>query len=309
MIFNKDFNDINYEDIKNLIDKKISESKYLDFKSNLHLSKDSEKKEFLSDIISFANAEGGYIIYGIIEENGTPIEVQGILIENLEKLFLQIEQIIRSGIEPIIKGINNEEISFKEIKINNDENKYIILIKIPKSIFSPHRVKTSGKFFRRGEKGKYEMSYEELKMAFLRNYDVLDVDKKLFKEFLKDFATNKMQNLKDISFSNFYLEEILNFEQLIYKWRQAEFSFINENLETEKIKLLNLIEELLSITSLNTFPKSTSTGKQIFGIPGEWKHQNRERYYQLIETLNNLVEMIYDAHQNFVKLGRKILKI
>lgn len=53
------------------------ENEYIDYKKNfafLEMPKDKKRdskiSEFKSDICAFANAEGGYLIFGISDENG-----------------------------------------------------------------------------------------------------------------------------------------------------------------------------------------------------------------------------------------------
>ena len=58
------------KDIISLIKNKAEESINLDFKSSDSLgSEPSKKKELSKDVSSFANSDGGIIIYGIEENN------------------------------------------------------------------------------------------------------------------------------------------------------------------------------------------------------------------------------------------------
>lgn len=166
-LFKKSIEDITEEDLQVLIENSISESKHIEYKSDLRVNSESEKKEFLADISSFANASGGLILYGITEENGIPKEIKGIDLENIDKEIVRLEQIITSGIEPRMTGIN-----FHSVKLHNF--KYVLMIHIPKSWISPHRVKYDNKFYRRSTRGKYPMDIEELRIAFSFTRDIAD---------------------------------------------------------------------------------------------------------------------------------------
>lgn len=64
-MFGKPINEINYKDINDLLYLKLErEGQHLDYKRDFH----KETKEFIKDIVAFANAEGGYIIFGIDEK-------------------------------------------------------------------------------------------------------------------------------------------------------------------------------------------------------------------------------------------------
>ena len=58
---------IDAEDISRLVTNQIQETKALDYKKELKLSQDKDKKEFLFDITSMFNTDGGCLIYGIEE--------------------------------------------------------------------------------------------------------------------------------------------------------------------------------------------------------------------------------------------------
>jgi predicted HTH transcriptional regulator len=66
-MINKSFDQIEKSDITGLITNEVRENRMLDYKEKLPGSSDSEKTEFLADVSSFANAAGGYILYGIRE--------------------------------------------------------------------------------------------------------------------------------------------------------------------------------------------------------------------------------------------------
>jgi hypothetical protein len=171
VMIQKNFDDINKADIDFLITNKINELKTLEYKQKLPGSTDSDKKEFLADISSFANASGGDLIYGIKEEidtngkrTGQPeaaVPLQGI---TLDEAKLQIENLIRTGIEPRVtihvKGIDG---------YGADGKGFIIIVRIPQSFASPHMVtfKNWSRFYCRNSAGKYQLDVQEIRNAFL----------------------------------------------------------------------------------------------------------------------------------------------
>lgn len=174
----KEFENISENDLISLIESEVLEGKTLDYKEKFSGTSDSDKKEFLADISSFANSSGGDIIYGIREEKGIPAELVGLEIskEELDKKILWIDDLIRQGIKPRISGIKSRAIELKN-------GKYAIVIRIPKSWRSPHCVtlKDSFKFHARSSNGKYQLDVDELRSAF--NFsDTIDRKIKEFRE-------------------------------------------------------------------------------------------------------------------------------
>ena len=158
-----DIHSINEEILQKLVDDEVIERKGLDYKKELHLENGDDKKEFLSDVESFANSYGGTIIIGIPEdrETGKPISLDGVAIDNPDQAVLRLESIIRDGIEPRISGIR-----IHIIPLSN--GKKAIVIGIPRSWTGPHRVrfKEYDRFHSRGSQGKYRLDINELRSAF-----------------------------------------------------------------------------------------------------------------------------------------------
>lgn len=155
----KNIKDITKVDIDFLITNATLEGKTLEYKEKLPDNSDSEKKEFLADVSSFANSIGGDLIFGIETKDGNPVKIKGISVANIDSEISRIENIIRDGIYPRIKC--------HILSIETDDSK-AILIRVDQSWISPHRVifKNWGKFFARNSNGKYEMDVEELRTSF-----------------------------------------------------------------------------------------------------------------------------------------------
>ena len=162
----KELSDIKAEDILKLKDLGIAEDAYIDYKRDWYnLGKDSEKKEFLLDVCSFANAYGGDIVYGIEEgKNGIPSSFPGIEIaEDLDKLKLTIGQILKSSIEPVIMDLQYEAIPYND--------RFFFIVRIPPSFYAPHMVKSNKStfFYKRYNNGNGAMTHIEIRDSFLRH--------------------------------------------------------------------------------------------------------------------------------------------
>lgn len=149
-------------DLQALVDNKVIEAKTLEYKQALPGASESDKKEFLADVSSFANASGGDIIYGIVEDRGTgtPKSLVGVTIPNIDQETLRLDNIIRNGIQPRIPSVTISP----SVKLAN--SKIALIIRIPKSWISPHRVSINDKFYSRSSNGKYPLDVGELRTAF-----------------------------------------------------------------------------------------------------------------------------------------------
>jgi hypothetical protein len=166
---NKPIESISESDLQALKKNEVSEGKAIEYKSLLPGGADAEKKEFLADVSSFANASGGHLIFGVEEKGGVPINISGLDISNPDAINGRLESIIRDGIEPRIPGIHIAAIPLKN-------SRKVILISIPKSWALPHMVTFQGhsKFYSRNSAGKYQLDVAELRSAFLLSETTID---------------------------------------------------------------------------------------------------------------------------------------
>lgn len=166
-IYEKNIKDIELEDITNLITEKFVENKFLEYKGQ---SIKGERDKILKAVCGFANADGGLLIYGLEEKMGEPQELTGISFQgkNWDNKKLQIQDWIKTGIEPRLN------VEMKSYEVNED--KIVILIKVPKSWNPPHCVKnrTQRIFFIRRDGLTDSMEYDELRKMFDLNNSLIE---------------------------------------------------------------------------------------------------------------------------------------
>jgi hypothetical protein len=152
--------DLSEQDFVSLVANSVSEKRDLDFKRDLPGGSDKDTKEFLADVTSFANAQGGDLVFGIEDRNGVAIGVPGIDVNNIDSVQLRLESVIRDGVAP--------RLFVKMHCILTTEGRGVLVIRIPASLVAPHRIqfKNSGRFWNRNSRGKYEMDVQELRHAF-----------------------------------------------------------------------------------------------------------------------------------------------
>ena len=178
-MINKAIDLITEQDIHSLKENEISEGKTLDYKLKISLDTKEEKREFLADVVSFANTIGGDLIIGISEKNGVAEDICGFSCDDIDEFKQKMDNLIRDAISPRLSAI-----SIKDIKLKND--KYIIVIRINKSWNSPHMVDSNNKFYGRNSSGKYPLDITEIRHAFINSGN----DLKKYNEFLCDKIAN-----------------------------------------------------------------------------------------------------------------------
>lgn len=214
-ILGKRADQLNADDIKRLVQNQVQETKSLDYKRELKLGQDKERKEFLFDITSMFNTEGGCLIFGIEERKdnkgqntGTPESIPGIQIDNYDKLSQQIEDIIKGNTEPSITNITLNHLTV--------EGQSVLVIGISKGIGLPAMVtfNETNKFYRRRNSGKYAVDVYELNQMFMQN--------QVFKESAEKFRNQRIDKVRNLKVFPTLDNAVSFFIQII------PFSFLNE---------------------------------------------------------------------------------
>lgn len=162
-------NEITEADLQSLIDDGIGEGTTIDYKESLYGSADEDKREFLFDVSSFANAAGGYLILGVKEEGGLPTDLVGLENLDADDVKLRFENMLRDSMKPRIPGV-----TMAEVPLKNGRDAFAL--HIPKSFAGPHMVefKKHVWFYSRNSAGKYRLDVDQLRAAFVQSETMAD---------------------------------------------------------------------------------------------------------------------------------------
>lgn len=130
------------DDLEKLIADDIRESLTLDYKSSPSLGKESKQRNELSkDVSAFANSAGGTIIYGILEKNQKPYQID----DGCDDALISrewLEQTIGTLIQPRVQGL-----MIRQIPLSEGRSAYAVTIPQATSL-APHQA-NDNKYYRR----------------------------------------------------------------------------------------------------------------------------------------------------------------
>lgn len=170
MIFSLPLDQVNADRLEALKTDGIREGRHLEYKEALPGTSDDEKKEFLADATSFANAAGGDLIYGVKgrrDSAGIPtgeIEViVGLPNLNLDAEQLRLENMFRDGVAPRISPLTFHLIS-------RDPAPPCLLVRVPRGWAGLHMItyKNWSRFYTRNSGGKYQLDVNEIRASSRR---------------------------------------------------------------------------------------------------------------------------------------------
>lgn len=128
----------NEDDLTQLLRDRVPESLHLDYKRSDSLGKtDQKRRELAKDVAAMATAEGGVLLYGIVEEDDTHEAKQldgGYDQSEISKEW--IEQVIDSNISPRIDGLRIKAIELT----TTSPGRYAYAVLVPPSDRAPHMV-------------------------------------------------------------------------------------------------------------------------------------------------------------------------
>lgn len=162
----KSIDNIQIGDIANLIGV-ARESKTLEFKADMPTKRDGEIVSFLAGISALANTVGGDFLLGVEAADGVAVSAPGIAIVNVDAEKLRLEQILANGLEPRLPR-------FHIVPVQCSADRYVFVLRVPRSWIGPHRVKVNNQFYGRNSAGRYPLDVSELRSAFVLSESVSD---------------------------------------------------------------------------------------------------------------------------------------
>jgi hypothetical protein len=179
MVFSKPFDAIEAADVLQLVANRVREGRELDYKQELPGTGDGDKKEFLRDITSFANTNGGWLLYGVTElvdadghNTGEPDKCTGLALTNpADEEIRRLGSLILTGVEPALVSVQ-----IKDIADATFASRRVFVVHVPDSWAKPHMItlKSDSRFYGRVNSGKFPMDVTQIKASFLASEALVD---------------------------------------------------------------------------------------------------------------------------------------
>lgn len=275
IINNKTFKEWTVDDLRSLINNEdFRENQFIDYKRTFDfleavdkLQKVKGKNEFRNDVCSFANADGGNLIFGISEKNGIASSIVPILIKNIDSFELDLRNILLS-IQP---STPNVEFNF----ITADDG-YVVVVHIEKGFFKPYMIvenQTTFRFFIRHGNRKDAMSYSEISNSFLHSASL--------SEEIKRFRAERLSELLEDNTGMFGVIQIIPASFTNPADSISMFDFGKSGKLPLPVQLSNHIR-----------------GKMLPNVDGVWfPSEDGLRDFELLRIFNNgIVELKYNLN-------------
>jgi len=171
----------------------IKESLTLEYKASLAVDKrdDTKKLEMARDVCAFANADGGQIVYGMIEHNHEPAGLDNGLDGSIYP-EIWFEQVLQQHITPPIPGLRIRHVPLKKPMV-------AVVIDVPATKADPHQV-SDGRYYRRHNFNRLFMEHYEVRDAMRRSVDpdlILEFDLRVGQAAYKTVEFTQFRDVSD----------------------------------------------------------------------------------------------------------------
>ena len=171
-------------DLLALIQSGVAESRHLEYKRQLPDASDQGKAKFLKAVTALANTSGGDLIYGIAAEEGIAKSLEPLEVTSRDQVLLRLENLCSNGVDPRLVGVHFQWVSLAE-------GGFVLVVRVPKSWNSPHRVGVTNHFYARNAAGTFPMDVTELRRAFNLSGELAQRMREFRAERLLALSTNQ----------------------------------------------------------------------------------------------------------------------
>lgn len=155
--------EVTHEHLQQLVTDGASEGPHLDFKRELPTNWDSSAKaNFIHDVIAFANAGGGDLVYGVDEDvDARAREVVPQRFDSVDMEVRRLQDFMLNSVEPRIQGAQVQAVSVGD--------GHVVVVRVPQSWAGPHRSKVNFHFYVRDGLRNRQLDVPEIRALFLRS--------------------------------------------------------------------------------------------------------------------------------------------
>ena len=155
------------EALQGLIEKRVPESRTLEYKARVPGKADSESDGVVKTVCAFANTAGGRLILGMESEDHLPVRLKGIATTEIDERKLWLENKLRDSVTPRVPPLD-----IQSVEIGSDE--HVLVVDVGESWVAPHRWTKNNHFYRRTSAGNEPLDVGEVRMAFAASEGVAD---------------------------------------------------------------------------------------------------------------------------------------
>ena len=136
------------------------------------------------------------------------------------------------------------------------------------------------------------------------------LDRAVFQRLQSFFSDQNLHELREHSYAyRFRAEWHRGLRDYVEECHKPDFEFINRELESLRVELLERIKDFLGNVGTYTFTEDVDM--EWAGVPKEWERDSErsKQYHKVVKDLNDGATSICEAYANLVRVARtKVVK-
>lgn len=137
-----------------------------------------------------------------------------------------------------------------------------------------------------------------------------DCDKMLYDSFMNDLTPHgSIDFLRTNNFAgfSFHLSSLKELDDFYHKYtNDPRIEFFHPELERIRLKMMTDIDHFKDLICINTFP---GVSDDLQTIPPEWEEENPKHFREVVNEIHNAANQVCADYDEFVKVGRKMIKL
>jgi len=157
------FDQIGLRDIERLRDDEVAEGRTIEYKDEDPTVSGDSKRDFRACVTSFANTDGGDLIYGVKADKAKAVivDIPGLKVASRDSFEQTLNHTLRDQVDPRISPVR-----FRWVDLG--AGRAVVVVRVQPSWVGPHAATRSFiAYYQRTSNGKQPMDAHELRNAFL----------------------------------------------------------------------------------------------------------------------------------------------
>jgi hypothetical protein len=185
-------------DVEKMIQDQVQENIHLDYKRSAAIRRGSrERDELAKDVSSFANSDGGVLIYGVEEKDQLPIKIDG-GVDDSESSREWIESALMTGITPRLADV-------RILPLVTTPGRTMYVIEIAKTFRGPHQA-SDKRYYKRHNFKSVPMEDYEISDVRNRRKHLPPILTFQVGEYRRFIATVDVANISDVVAEDVHFE-------------------------------------------------------------------------------------------------------
>lgn len=195
-MLSEDWESVSIDTLLRAIENGYSEGKELEFKRQQNPDDPGHKQTTVAEVISFANATGGDLVIGLVDEEGVASGLWPVAYDDVDEVVLRWVDIIKRNTDP---ELPQHLVEIKPLEVTEEHEEYVdehapsqtgfvLVLRIRRSWRAPHRETVKNQFYERSAGGKTPLDTGAIRRAILQG--------ELVAERAREFRDNRLSAIQ-----------------------------------------------------------------------------------------------------------------